>query len=120
MTEETHVGVGNRRGEGTLARGGVFAGLLSFVGASCCVLPILLVNLGVSTSLVAKLGFFARYQTWFQWATIALLVGATILAFRHGRPRTSTLIWLGIGTVFAAAAHILPSYEGELLRWINR
>lgn len=120
MSTETKINVSNKRGEGALAKSGVFAGLLSFIGASCCVLPILLVNLGVSTSLVAKLGFFAWYQAWFQWATIALLIGAAVLAFSHGRPRTRTLVWLGIGAIFVFAAHIIPFYEGELLRWIRR
>ncbi|KCZ92175.1 hypothetical protein [Hyphomonas johnsonii] len=102
-----------------LARGGVFASLLSLIGASCCVLPIVLVNIGVSTALVSRLAVLARYQSWFQWGAVALLVAATIITFRRGRPQPRTLVWLGIGIVLVTAAHMLPLYEGEMLRWLN-
>ena len=38
------------RANGWLAGGGVLGGFFAFLGASCCVLPILLVNLGVSSA----------------------------------------------------------------------
>lgn len=102
------------------ARAGTFAGLFALIGSSCCFLPVLLVNLGVSVGLVERLGFFARHRTLMLWVSAALLVLATIMIFRNGRPRRSVLIWLGVGAIFVGVAYILPNYERELLAWSNR
>lgn len=102
------------------ARAGTFAGLFALIGSSCCFLPVLLVNLGVSVGLVERLGFFARHRTLMLWVSAALLVIATIIIFRNGRPRRSVLIWLALGVIFVAVAYILPNYERELLAWSNR
>ena len=110
---------GHQKRVGWLASGGVIATLFAFIGASCCVLPIILVNLGVSTTLVAKLGFFARNQALFQWVTLSLLVAAAFSAFRNGRPRTRVMVLLIIGFAFVGVAYVLPSYEREMLEWLN-
>lgn len=110
---------GDQKRGGWFASGGVLASLFAFIGASCCVLPIILVNLGVSTTLVVKLGFLARNQALFQWATLALLVAATFFAFRNGRPRMRVMVLLIIGFAFAGVAYVLPSYEREILEWLN-
>lgn len=120
MSEEKALNHAENSPSKWLAGGGVIAGLISFVGASCCVLPILLVNAGVSTALVVKLGFFARYQHWFQWGGIALLVAGYLFAFRNGRPNTRVLFMLAAGSVFVVSAYFMPSFEGDLLRWITR
>ncbi|RIJ20144.1 hypothetical protein D1227_13945, partial [Henriciella mobilis] len=101
------------------ASGGVVASFFAFIGASCCVLPIILVNLGVSTTLVAKLGFFARNQALFQWVTLALLAAAAFFAFRNGRPSMRVIVLLVIGFALAGVAYVLPSYEREILEWLN-
>lgn len=103
-----------------VARAGTFAGLFALIGSSCCFLPVLLVNLGVSVGLVERLGFFARHRTLLLWVSAALLVIATTIIFRNGRPRRSVLIWLAVGVIFVAVAYILPNYERELLAWSNR
>lgn len=108
----------DRRG-GLFASGGLIASVFAFIGASCCVLPIILVNLGVSTALVAKLGFFARNQALFQWVTLALLLAATFFAFRNGRPRMRIILLLVFGFTLSAVAYVLPSYEREILEWMN-
>lgn len=102
------------------ARAGTFAGLFALIGSSCCFLPVLLVNLGMSVGLVERLGFFARHRTLMLWVSAALLVLATMIIFRNGRPRRSVLIWLGVGAIFVGVAYILPNYERELLAWSNR
>ncbi|MCB2112503.1 MAG: hypothetical protein KDD85_03035 [Parvularculaceae bacterium] len=106
--------------EGWLAGGGIFAGALSFIGASCCVLPFILVNLGVSSALLGNLAFFARYQAWFQWASLALIVGAVFFAFRHRRANRRLIIFLAVGTILVILAFVLPYHEGELLRWLTK
>ncbi|WP_373007016.1 hypothetical protein [Hyphomonas sp.] len=108
------------RANGWLAGGGVLGGVFAFLGASCCVLPILLVNLGVSTALVANLGFFARYKTAFMIIAALLLAGAVVFALRGGqRPKVRFWISVAVAVLLLVGAWILPSYEGELLRWLN-
>lgn len=108
------------RANGWLVGGGLMGGVFAFLGASCCVLPILLVNLGVSSALVANLGFFARYKTAFMIVAALLLAGAIVFAFRGGR-RPKARFWVSVVTavLLLAGAWILPSYEGELLQWLN-
>ena len=110
---------GEQKRSGWFARGGFLTSLFAFIGASCCVLPIVLVNLGVSATLVAHLGFFARHQAVFQWGALALLIAATFFAFRNGRPRRRVIVLLVIGFVLAGIAYVLPSYEREVLEWLN-
>ena len=108
------------RANGWLAGGGVLGGVFAFLGASCCVLPILLVNLGVSSALVANLGFFARYKTAFMLVAALLLAGAILFAFRGGRrPKARFWISIVVAVLLLAGAWILPSYEGDLLQWLN-
>ena len=108
------------RANGWLAGGGVLGGVFAFLGASCCVLPILLVNLGVSSALVANLGFFARYKNAFMIVAMLLLAGAIVFALRGGRrPKPRFWISVSVAVLLLAGAWILPSYEGELLRWLN-
>lgn len=108
------------RANGWLAGGGLLGGVFAFLGASCCVLPILLVNLGVSGALVANLGFFARYKALFMIVAALLLAVAIVFALRGGR-RPKVQFWISgaLAALLLAGAWILPSYEGELLRWLN-
>ncbi|MBT8471770.1 MAG: hypothetical protein HKN14_09455 [Marinicaulis sp.] len=110
----------SRKG-GMLAGGSVFSGLAAFIGASCCVLPLILVNLGVSTALVGKLAFFARAQQYFMGAAVVLIVTAIVASFWNGRrPSKNVAITLFFATGLVLAAYIMPSYEGQFLRWINQ
>ncbi|MEM6415601.1 MAG: hypothetical protein AAF720_13205 [Pseudomonadota bacterium] len=119
MSSEIQTENGDQKQGGWFASGGLIASFFAFIGASCCVLPIILVNLGVSTTLVAQLGFFARNQALFQWVTLALLIAATFFAFGNGRPRMRVIVLLVIGFVLAGIAYVLPSYEREILEWLN-
>lgn len=108
------------RANGWLAGGGVLSGVFAFLGASCCVLPILLVNLGVSSALVANLGFFARYKNAFMIVAALLLAGAIVFALRGGRrPKARFWVSVAVAVLLLVGAWILPSYEGALLRWLN-
>jgi mercuric ion transport protein len=108
------------RGRGWLAGGGVLSGAFALLGASCCVLPILLVNLGVSSALIANLAFFARAREAFMALTLALLAAGVVFALRGARrPRPGFWIALGAGLVLLAAAWIMPHYERELLQWVR-
>ncbi len=105
---------------GLVAGGSAISGLAAFIGASCCVLPLILVNLGVSTALVGKLAYFARAQQYFMGAAVALLVLAIAASFWKGRrPSKRVAITLMLATILVLAAYVMPFYEGQLLRWIN-
>ncbi len=118
MTEQNNNESSQKSGS-WFAGGGIIAGFFAFIGASCCVLPIILVNLGVSTALVGNLAFFARAQVWFQWLTLVLIAAGFFFAFRRGRPRPRVIALLCLAVVLAVAAYVLPSYEGAILRWLN-
>ena len=98
--------------------GGAVSGFLAFIGASCCVVPILLVHLGGASGLVAKLGFFASWQDWFAWGAISLLALSLTLALRRDSPGRAFWIWWSVGTVFLAVSLILPNYEMRLQSWL--
>jgi mercuric ion transport protein len=112
--------VPNNTHSGKWAGGGIFASFFAFVGASCCVLPIILVNIGVSSSLVAHLGFFARYEPIFMGLAIAMIMAGFYYAFKNGRrPPRRILILLVLATLLVLSAYILPHYEGAILRNLN-
>lgn len=105
---------------GVIAAGGAASGLAALIGASCCVLPLILINLGVSAALVGKLAFFARAQPYFMAATGLLIAAAIIAAFWNGRrPSRRVAAALILASFFVIGAYIMPFYEGALLRWIN-
>lgn len=105
---------------GFIAGSSLLSGLAAFIGASCCVLPLILVNIGVSTAIVGKLAFFARTQQYFLGAAVILLSTALMAAFWDKRkPSKGLVVTLVVAAVFIAAAYIMPFYEGHLLRLIN-
>jgi mercuric ion transport protein len=108
------------RARGWLAGGGILSGAFALLGASCCVLPVLLVNLGVSSALVANLAIFAHARELFVALTILLLAGGALLALRGGRrPVRGFWIACGAGLALLAAAMITPHFEPELLAWMR-
>ena len=102
------------------AGGGALAGLATFVGASCCVLPLLLAQVGLGTALVAQLSFLARAQPYLLALTLALIVAALVASFWRGRrPRPVVLVFLLIAAALVIGSIILPQYEGQITRWIG-
>ncbi len=104
---------------GWLAGGSLLAGTTALIGASCCVLPVVLVNLGLSGALVSNLTYFARARDWVLGLSVLLIAGGVVLAAKRGRMGARTFALLVAATVMVAAAYILPSYEGQILRWLN-
>lgn len=106
---------------GFLAGGGALSGLLAVLGASCCVLPLALVSLGVSTTLIAQLGVLVRLQSWLAGAAGVLVVSGFVAAFWGGRrPGWRTIAVMLVGAAFVALSFVIPVYEQEMLRWLNR
>ena len=105
---------------GWLAPAGTLTGLFSVVGASCCILPIILVNIGVSSALVSYLGVFALMRPVFIGLTFLLIAAGFFYAYRGGRrPTRRSLALLIFITVLALVAIILPSYEGRVQTWLH-
>lgn len=103
-----------------IAGGGALSALAAFIGASCCVLPLVLINLGLSATLVSRLAFFAKAQPYFMAVSALLIVAAFVAAFWNGRrPSKKIMFWLALAVLFAASAYILPYYEGQLIRWVQ-
>lgn len=104
-----------------LASGGIVSGLAAFVGASCCVLPLILMNIGLGGAWIANLAFFAVYKTYFVAASAVLVALAFVAAFWGGRrPSRKTLTVLGVASVLTVAAFILPWYEGRIIQMLFR
>lgn len=119
MTEETHKPA-TANGAGLLAGGGVLSGLFAFLGASCCVLPIVLVNLGLGGAFVANLAVFARFRMWIIGVALLLVAASIVFAFLGGRrPRARFWISVSAALLLVAAAWVLPHYEGALLQWLG-
>jgi mercuric ion transport protein len=102
-----------------LSGSGALGGVAAFIGASCCVLPLVLVQLGIATSLVPHLAWFARWQPYLFWAAAAILALSATLALWRGQPSLSFWIRWAIGAIFLAAAFVLPNYELQILHWIR-
>lgn len=110
-----------RSPSGLLASGGILASVGGLLGASCCVLPLALVNLGVSSAIVANLGFFVGAQPWFAGAAALLVAAGFVSAFWGGRrPRPRLVVMLGVAAILVAATYLVPAYEQDVLQWINR
>ncbi len=105
-----------QRGGGLFAGGGLLTGLASLIGASCCVLPVLLVQAGVSTALVAHLAIFAVAKPYLLAMTAFLVIAGFTAAFWKGRrPRPFVLALLVIAASLVVAAYVMPNYERALL-----
>lgn len=121
MTGEDPKKTKARRKGGWIAGGGALSGLGGLIGASCCILPLILVNLGVGAALVGKLAFFARFQPYFMGGAVILLAVAIVAAFWKGRrPSKRVVIMLALAAVLIVAAYIMPFYEPQLFRWVNQ
>jgi mercuric ion transport protein len=118
MTQDTQP---PRRGfSGLLAGGGALTGLASLIGASCCVLPLLLAQVGLGAALVSQLSFLAQAKPYLLGLTVALIIAGLVASFWRGRrPRPLVLVMLIGASMLAAGAWILPNYEGQIMRWIG-
>ncbi|GGY51922.1 hypothetical protein GCM10007148_21080 [Parvularcula lutaonensis] len=90
------------------------------IGSSCCFLPVLLVNLGLSSAVVGHLALFARYQEWFLGAGVIFGVSALAFAAASKQPLRPWLVAaVFVIALLLATSLILPNYEGQLLRWAS-
>lgn len=99
-----------------LARGSLVGAISAFVGASCCVLPLVLFNLGVSSAIISQLGFLSRFREAFLFISIGLIVAGVFFAFKSGRrPSKGAVFNFSLAVAFVIAAHSIPLLESDLL-----
>jgi mercuric ion transport protein len=106
-----------RSAGGVAASSSIVASVLAAIGASCCVLPLLLIQLGVGAAVAGSLTALAPLRPWFLLAAVGLLGWAAFRAFRGGRPRMGVIVLLTLGSAVVVVAVIIPAFEGDLLRW---
>ncbi len=102
-----------------LASGGILSGLVALIGASCCIIPLVLFNIGLGGAWLAKLEFFVVAKPYFMIASAVFIISAFIAAFWGGRsPSRKTITILVVATVFTGFAYVMPWYEGRILRFL--
>jgi mercuric ion transport protein len=100
--------------------GSLLGGFGAVVGASCCVLPLLLFNVGVGSAVIAQLGFFARHRDMLFGCALALLAIGILAAFWRGRkPSRRMVLSFIVAAVLIGGSYVLPFYEPELLRFFG-
>jgi mercuric ion transport protein len=96
---------------------GLAAAVAAFVGASCCVLPLVLAWVGLAGAWIANLEIFVVYRAYITvLALVVIAVGWWISLRRHSS--RGTLIVLGCATVLVLGAFLLTAYEGQITRYV--
>jgi mercuric ion transport protein len=98
--------------------GGVIGSFAALAGASCCVLPLLLIQAGVATGLVTQLAWFARYKDPIFGIAILALALSIGLSLYSGKPSKKLIIWWSFAILILIAAYFAPSFELELRQWL--
>ncbi len=103
-----------------MASGGAFAGLAALLSASCCILPLALVNLGVGSALATNLSELAPFRPWLIGLTVALVgVGLAVVVRRGRRPTRMVSGLFSVAALLAVAAIIVPTFESNILTWLD-
>lgn len=115
---EQHLQTGS--GEKLAAGGGLASAIAGLIGASCCVLPIILFKIGVGSAVIGNLIFFADKTEYFLIGAVMLITLGVISSFWGGkRPRKRVIIMFCISAFIVFSAYMLPSFEGEILRLLG-
>ena len=105
---------------GFFAGGGLIAATFAVVGASCCLLPLVLINLGLSSAVIGNLSLFSAAKPYFTAVSIGLVGLSFFAVYRNGRrPSGAMICLLIIASLFTILASLLPFFEGSIVRWIE-
>ena len=96
---------------------GLVAALAALVGASCCVLPLVLASAGLAGAWIASLEIFVVYRTYITIIAVVVIAAGWWIALRRHSSR-GTLIVLGCATVLVLGALVLSHYEGPITRYV--
>lgn len=120
MSEITEQQVQPGTGEKLAASGGLASAIAGLIGASCCVLPIILFKIGVGSAVIGNLIFFADKTEYFLIGALLFIALGVIASFWGGRrPGKRAIIMFGLSAFIVFLAYILPSFEGDILRWLG-
>ena len=116
---------------GLLSLGSALVSLSAILAASCCIVPLVLVNLGVGGAWIANLAILQPYRIYLLMGA-ALLSGAGLFFYIRNRlkpcaacppkrPLGNILVpvSLAISVLLIILALILPSIEPQLLRMLR-
>ncbi len=92
---------------------GLVAAIAALVGASCCVLPLMLAAVGVGGAWIAQLAIFVTYQWYILTIAVVLIANSWIVAFVRGSSKRAKII-LAVSTALVAAAFVMPIYEDDI------
>lgn len=120
MNDVTEQSVQPAAGEKLAVGGGIASAIAGLVGASCCVLPIILFKIGVGSAVIGNLIFFADKTEYFLIGAILFIALGVFASFRGGRrPGRRTVIMFALSAAIVLLAYILPSFEGSILRLLG-
>ena len=121
MSEITEQQVQPGTGEKLAAGGGLASAIAGLIGASCCVLPIILFKIGVGSAVIGNLIFFADKTEYFLIGALLFITPGVIVSFWGGRrPGKRAILMFGLSAFIVLLAYILPSFEGDILRLLGR
>jgi|TARA_R110000851_G_C13088674_1_gene566638 mercuric ion transport protein len=120
MSEITEQQVQPGTGEKLAAGGGLASAIAGLIGASCCVLPIILFKIGVGSAVIGNLIFFADKTEYFLIGALLFITPGVIVSFWGGRrPGKRAILMFGLSAFIVLLAYILPSFEGDILRLLG-
>lgn len=106
--------------EKALVGGGALAGLAALVSASCCILPLVLVNIGAGSALASNLSVLTPFRPWLIVLTVVLVVAGFAVVTRRGqRPTRAMGALSGVAVTLALAALVVPVFEEGILAWLS-
>jgi mercuric ion transport protein len=106
-----------QRASNLLSAFGITAAAAAFVGASCCVLPLLLAWAGLAGAWFIYLEPFVVHRHLFALLAGLIVCAGWWLAIRR-RSSRGTLAVLACATMLTVAALLVTEYEGQLQRYI--
>jgi len=120
MSDTTELQIQPGTGEKLAAGGGLASATAGLIGASCCVLPIILFKMGVGSAVIGHLIILANKTEYFLIGALLFIALGVITSFWGGRrPGKRAIIMFGLSALIVFLAYILPSFEGDILRWLG-
>jgi mercuric ion transport protein len=132
MQEATRRIAGSGKNAPVVTGAGFAAGLAGIVASSCCVLPILLVGMGLGSVGAVLIPTLSALRPYLLGAAVLAVAAAWILHLRRVRacavdaacvtssPARRAPLWLGLASVIVLLAIIWqPLIEPRLLAWIR-
>lgn len=97
----------------TISKTGLFGSIVAVLSASCCVLPLALMLVGLGGSWIAVFGTIAAASLHIVAVAAVIIVAAWILAVRRRAPRRTYAV-LGSGTALTGIAWALVLNEAAI------